>query len=248
MRDAEVGHVHGIAPVEQEVRRLQITMDDAARVRSVHGLRRLSQPPERFYGRNPPSAQPFVDAAAALVLHDDVRTPVQLPDVVNGDDVGVPAEPSGQDRLAREAFGNGRVGAQLGCQELDGDLSFELEVVSEDYFSGRAAAEGLQKSVARWEQCRHRGSLAASRQRADGGSALGVFGREEDPGHFLLRGVAVQDQHVGEGRENGRERDREQDIDAAEQEPDRAHGDEHDQWREPDRTAEDVRADQVVLQ
>jgi hypothetical protein len=38
-------------------------------------------------------------------------------------------------------------------------------------------------------------------------SRLGVFRGEEDPGHLLLRRVAIEDEHVGERRKNGRERD-----------------------------------------
>jgi hypothetical protein len=107
-------------------------MDDAERVRRVHGVRRLSQPPKRLCARDPPGPEPLVDAAAALVLHDDVRTPPPLPDVVDGDDVRVAAQTCSQDRFAREAFWNRRIGTELGRQQLDGDVSFELDVVGED--------------------------------------------------------------------------------------------------------------------
>jgi hypothetical protein len=81
--------------------------------------------------------------------------------------VGVPAEPRSQHRLAREAFGNGRIRTELGCEHLDGDVTVELEVAREKDFSSCAATEHLQQSIARWEGCHHRGSLAVNHVGAD---------------------------------------------------------------------------------
>ena len=53
---------------------------------------------------------------------------------------------------------------------------------------------------------------------------------------------------VGQRREQRGERHREQDVDAAEQQPDRADADQDDQRREPDGVSEDVRVDDVVLE
>ena len=140
-------------------------MDDARGMRCVHCRCRLSKPANRVPVSDPAGAQPLVDAAAALVLHNDVRTFVPASDVVDGDDVRVPAEPSGEDRLPHEALGYRRVCTELGREHLDGDLTVELEVVSEEHFGGRAATEHPHKPIARWKACRHGGSLARESRR-----------------------------------------------------------------------------------
>src|SRR5262245_40703634 len=153
--------MHRIAFVEQEIRRLQVTVDDTGGMRCVHRFCGLSKPAKRFCRRDPPGAEPVAYAPASLVFHDDVGTFLPVSDVVNGDDVGVPAEPRSQYRLAREALGNGRIRAELGCEHLDGDIAVELEVACEKDFGSCAATEHLEQSIARWKGCRHRGSLAA---------------------------------------------------------------------------------------
>jgi hypothetical protein len=54
----------------------------------------------------------------------------------------VAAQTCSQDRFAREPFWNRRIGTELWGQQLDGDVSFELDVVGEDYLGRRAASEG----------------------------------------------------------------------------------------------------------
>src|SRR4051812_29272892 len=56
--------------------------------------------------------------------------------------------------------------------------------------------------------------------------------REEQRGHFLLGRVDVADDDVDQRREHRGDRDREQDVEAAEEKTDRADGDEHEEGRE----------------
>ena len=101
--DPEVRDVDAPVPVEQQVRRLHVSVDDALRMRSVECLSRLGEPGERLRRGDPPLAETVVDRAALEVLHDDVRLPAVLADVEDGDHVRCSREPRGGERLPPEA-------------------------------------------------------------------------------------------------------------------------------------------------
>ena len=66
--------------------------------------------------------------------------------------------------------------------------------------------------------------------------------------HFLFGRVLAAHGNVDQCGENGGDRDREQDGEAAEEDPDCEYRHEHEQGREANRVPEHARQDQVVLE
>ena len=87
-----------------------------------------------------------------------------------------------------------------------------------------------------------------ARRRRRGRSGFAVAGGEEHGWDFLLRGVAVANDDVDEGRDAGCYRYREDHGEAAEEDADGGDGDEDDEWSQADRVAEDAWYDEVVLE
>src|SRR5881392_1242840 len=92
---------------------------------------------------------------------------------------------------------------------------------------GESLTEEEQEALGRWQR------LSAGRKAiAIGGFAVGTFGLGFTLGGLVFGRVDVPEHHVDERREDGGDRDREQDVEAAEQDPDRGDGDEHDERRQ----------------
>ena len=154
--DAEVGHVHAILVVQQEVRGLHVSMHDALCVGGVQTRSRLAEPLDRSARSNRSRSNSIVDRSSIEVFHDDERLAVVLADVEDGDDVRVRGEARCGSCLARESRAYVRVTRVAFGEHLHRDRSAEEAV-------GRAV------DVAH----------PAARERADGGVA-----RRQDPlGH-----------------------------------------------------------------
>ena len=118
-------------------------MDDPARLRvrepgqdalqHARDLRQLEVADER------------AQRAALDVLHRDVRRPLVLEEVVDGDDVGV-AQRAGDARLAHEALGEGRVCGVKRRQLLQRDDAVEVGLTRE-IDDGHPAAADLTDDV-----------------------------------------------------------------------------------------------------
>ena len=80
------------------------------------------------------------EARAVDVLHDDEVRAVLLAPVVDADDVRV-VQVGGGLGLAAEARDEGRVGGELGEEDLDRDRPVELEVAGEEHLGHAALAE-----------------------------------------------------------------------------------------------------------
>ena len=80
--DAEVGDLDAVVVVQEQVRRLDVAMDDSARMRCVERGCRLAEPLERASDRLRALAdEPIGERAAREVLHHDVRVILVLADV-----------------------------------------------------------------------------------------------------------------------------------------------------------------------
>ena len=123
--DPEVRDHHVRVAVEQEVRRLDVAVDDALLVRAVERDSGLGEPLQRLSGRDAALAEPIVDGAAVEVLHDDVRLLPVLADVEDRDDVRRAREPRGGQRLAPEARAHLLFRRMALGEELDGDFPLE---------------------------------------------------------------------------------------------------------------------------
>src|SRR5215213_5561847 len=127
--DAEVGDLGPVLVVDDDVVGLEVAVDDPAAVREARGAQDLldqADRPARVQRRL--LGDELLERAATHVLHRDVRRPVPLPAVVDGDDVGV-LESRGGGRLAAEALHELAVGREAVVQELQRVVAPELQVL-----------------------------------------------------------------------------------------------------------------------
>ena len=85
-RDAEVGDVHVLPGVEQEIGGLDVAMDDPFGVRCVECLRRLLEPAQRLPATHAAAGDAVRNRPAVDQLHHDER-PLLVADVVDRDHV-----------------------------------------------------------------------------------------------------------------------------------------------------------------
>ena len=101
--DAEVGEPHGAVAPEQDVRRLDVAVDDAVRVGVREGVADGGRDAEERLVRQRLLAQGALQVAAVHELRDDVDVLVVLEDLAQAHDVGM-AEPRGDRDLAPRAL------------------------------------------------------------------------------------------------------------------------------------------------
>ena len=113
------GHKH--------VLRLEVAVDDAARVRRGEALRHLRRPVQRGGQRDGSLVEAGPERLALEQLGDEVGLAVVDAHVVEGDDVRV-GHRADQPRFPLEAFHEVAVCAQCLRNDLDGDLASESGV------------------------------------------------------------------------------------------------------------------------
>ena len=134
LRDAEIEELHDAPPVgplhDEEVRGLEIAVDDAERVRLREGAARLIHDRDDVLPRHRILAllRERGDVVALQVLEDHVRDAVlQRVDVHHADDV-LARQTQGGARLAKHAGRHGRVARERLVQHLDRDGLVEPQV------------------------------------------------------------------------------------------------------------------------
>ena len=138
-REAEVGELGSAALLDQDVRGLDVTVNDAGLVRGADGLGDLLRDRDRLLDGQAPPADPLVERVAADQLHRHVVAVLPVADLVYRDDVLV-LEPRGGPGLALEAA-DALVRARPGEEDLERDDPVELGVARLVYHRLRAAAE-----------------------------------------------------------------------------------------------------------
>ena len=187
--DAEVGNCGTFAVfVPQHIRRFHVAMNDAATVRGGEcgsdvaddALRNI----EREWARE---GEPFGHAAAAHVLHDEVRRAVrQLADAVDGDDVGMR---DGGDGLGFAAEPRVRLGVgTLRLHEhLHSDEALQLRVAGQVDTAHPSLTDSANQEDARAKCFLKRDGNGVVLQRVDGRTGDGLAGRTRLPRHYRLR-------------------------------------------------------------
>jgi hypothetical protein len=151
--DAEIGHDDVRLAVEQQVRRLDVTMDDTFRVRAVECDRSLGEPLESLSRRDTPVVpQTIVDRAAVEVLHDEIRLLVVLADVEDRDDVRRAREAGGGESFAPEARAYLLLARVALGQHLDGDLALEDGVDRSVHLAHAAAGDEGDRCISLGER------------------------------------------------------------------------------------------------
>ena len=147
-RDAEIRDLDPAAAGQQHVGRLDIAVDDAARMRCVQRfVDLLGDARGRHRLERPALLDDRGQVAAVDELHDDERVAGFHAVVENVDHVGV-VERRGRLRLLTEARHEGRIATVLGAQHLDRDVAAQLRIVSAEDGRHPALAKQLDEAIA----------------------------------------------------------------------------------------------------
>ena len=132
LRHAEVEDLERVVRQHDEVARLDVAMDDAARMRVMHGVRELGQQVHTTRERDRLVAAQHLRHRLALgVFHREVEATVgELPEVVDRDDVGM-AQPVDRTRLAAKPRHELRIVGERPGQDLQRLVPLQREVFDE---------------------------------------------------------------------------------------------------------------------
>ena len=148
LRDAEVGDLDRTFGRDEDVRGLDVAVDDPVAVRVVECGGHLARHAQRFGdGERAVVVDDAAQRGAVDELHDDVGDVVVLARVVGRDDVGV-SELGGGDRLAPEPGPQPVVERQLGVEGLDRDATRQEDVVADPYGGHPATSDRADEPVA----------------------------------------------------------------------------------------------------
>jgi hypothetical protein len=193
LRDAEVEHLHDIVRRDEDVRGLEITVDDAEVVCLAQGRAHLG--PDREHalpGQGAARAKQVEQRPALEQLHRDERQPIGFAELVGRDDVR--AEQLAQhDALAPEPLDEARISGELAMHDLERDALAAHDLRAAIDRTERADRDPLLDLVApadqlaeEWIGDRRTAVRTERRARVERGSA----GRALHAGTTLGKGVA----------------------------------------------------------
>jgi hypothetical protein len=149
-RDAEVGDLRATLFVEDDVRRLQVAVDQATVVRVCEARRDVCGDALALRVVEwLPGSKPVFERAAGEVLEHHVRTALRAPVVVDPADVRV------RERSDRLSFSLEPLGIGVGSEQLQCDVSVELRVVRKPDLCHPAGSELLLETVSASDRLAH---------------------------------------------------------------------------------------------
>jgi hypothetical protein len=126
--DPEVGQVDVAVLIEQDVRRLDVAVDETAAVRGVERARDLGENRDRTIGRELGLAfEHGLQVTPLDVAHGEVELPIVFARLVDRDHVRV-VERGRHTRLLQEALAESLVPGELGSDQLERDRALEREI------------------------------------------------------------------------------------------------------------------------
>jgi hypothetical protein len=146
--EAEVEHLGEAAPRHEDVGGLDVAMDHPGFVGSSERVGDLDPDGEQLAERQRTGGQAIAQCRPLEQLHGDEVLAVLLVDVVDRADARV-VERRRRARLPAQPLERHRVGAQLGRQELQGDLATEPLVLGPIHHAHAARAQPRQDAVMR---------------------------------------------------------------------------------------------------
>ena len=127
----KVADLHFPLAVEQDVPRLQVTMNQAELVADVHGLGDLTADAERIRNAQLPPLQPLRQRLSLDIFHRDEDAACgRFSRVVNGDDVGV-LKADGNPRFRQKTLRLFVGPSDWSARDLEGNLTIEDWVIGE---------------------------------------------------------------------------------------------------------------------
>jgi hypothetical protein len=143
----KIQHLHQPIWPEHHVLGLDVSVNDACRVRDAQSGRHLNGEIKRFADRQPRRRESLSERLALDVLHRDVVLAVAgLAECVDGADIGV-VEGGRGSRLLLEPLDTERVPCEVCRQDLQCDLPAQAHLGGEPHLAHPARAEGAHDLV-----------------------------------------------------------------------------------------------------
>ena len=139
----EVGMIRALvagAGSDQDVRRLDVSMDEPTGMGEIERARDLGQQVDRLRGRQGALPEPGPQVGPFDVAHRDEQVPVGLARLVDRNDVRM-VDRRCEFGLGQEAFAEGSAGGEGRGQDLQRDLTLEAEILCEVDLAHPAASE-----------------------------------------------------------------------------------------------------------
>ena len=152
--ETEVEHLRVAARGDEDVRGLDVAMDDALRVCRIERVGDFDAELDDPIELERVSLDEMFERPPFEQLHHEELLPLVLADVVDRADVRV-IQRRRRARLALKALRGRRVARQLGRQELDGDLPAEANILGAVDDAHAAAAKLLEDPVMRDGLAKH---------------------------------------------------------------------------------------------
>ena len=146
LRQSEVEHLGMPALGDQDVRRLDVAVDDPLCVRRIQRVGDLDSQVQHLLHRHRCARDQVFERGSVQVFHDDERTTLGFIDLVNRADVGMVQRRGGK-RLAPEPLQRRSVLRQIVGQELQGHMPRQLLVFGVIDHTHAAAAQLGDNSI-----------------------------------------------------------------------------------------------------
>ncbi len=190
----QVGELLALVDRDEDVRRLHVSVDQAASMGRVERPRHRSDQRHHPRDRQGAVAQDHrAQVGPPHVPHRDEQVPVLLPGLVHGDDVRV-LEAGRELGLPDEAGPEGLVLGELLGQHLDRDLAAQAMVLrEEDHAHAPSTQQGIDRVVPErlaWAEGRGHRMVLSERRVEAGGASSGEredFSRHRCVAHALTR-------------------------------------------------------------
>src|ERR1700747_2228112 len=146
LRQTEIKDLYLAAPSHENIRGLDVAVDDAACVRCVQRIGNLDAEVEDLIEGQWSVVDPMLERLTVEVLHGDEGAAVEFADIVNCANIGV-VERRGGTRFALKALERGRIRYRIFRKEFQSDFAAQPSVLGLVYDSHPAAAEFLQDTI-----------------------------------------------------------------------------------------------------
>ena len=133
---------------DEDIRGLDIAMNDAARMGGIERIGDLRAEIEQGIRGHGPAADAFTKRLPFKDFHHQIGAPIVFADVVNRADSGMIQRRCGA-RFALEAFERGRIACEVRGEKFERDLTTQARIFRAKYLPHAAAAQRVENAVMR---------------------------------------------------------------------------------------------------